>query len=286
VAVIFALLPLSTFAQGSIFGTVTNSNLSTPANGEISFFGFLDSTDEEIRIETSVGAGYDNGNWYDDFQNYLTEAAGNPYEFYFFNPANSEGANLEGPIPSNSFQQENIALSSVNWPARPTGLVATSESPTSTRIEWTFTPGLTYHVYRRDTTSNGSFFRIDDPAGSLFSPGVADSAFVDTDLDGTTTYEYVVIAESAPGVYSQHSDPVRLAAGCCLAFRGNVDGDPADAVNISDLTYLVATLFQGGPEPPCPAEADVEASGAVNVSDVTYLVSALFQGGPAPAACP
>ena len=47
----------SAMAQGSIFGTVANSDLSTPANGEMSFYGFLDDTDEEIRIESSAGAG-------------------------------------------------------------------------------------------------------------------------------------------------------------------------------------------------------------------------------------
>ena len=29
--------------------------------------------------------GYDAGNWFDDFQNYLTEAPGNPYDYHFFN---------------------------------------------------------------------------------------------------------------------------------------------------------------------------------------------------------
>ena len=65
--VMLLLYSSSAFAQGSIFGTVTNSDLTTPANGEISFYGFLDDTDEEIRIETSIGAGYDAGNWFDDF---------------------------------------------------------------------------------------------------------------------------------------------------------------------------------------------------------------------------
>ena len=116
--VLLMVLTMSTsaFAQGSIFGTVTNSDASTPANGEITFVGFLDDTDEEIRIETSDGAGYDAGNWFDDFQNYLTEAPGNPYDYYFRNSANGEGFHLSGPIPNNSFQQENIALTAVAWP--------------------------------------------------------------------------------------------------------------------------------------------------------------------------
>jgi hypothetical protein len=91
VFVVMLAISSPAWAQGSIFGTVTNSDVSTPANGEISFFGFLDDTDEEIRIETSDGAGYDAGNWFDDFQNYLTEAPGNPYDYYFYNIANGEG---------------------------------------------------------------------------------------------------------------------------------------------------------------------------------------------------
>jgi len=100
-------------AQGSIFGTVTNSNASVPANGDISFIGYLDDTDEEIRIETSDGAGYDSGFWYDDFQNYLTEASGNPYDYHFYNVTNNEGFVLSDTIPINSFQQEDVVLAPV-----------------------------------------------------------------------------------------------------------------------------------------------------------------------------
>ena len=169
----------SAFAQGSIFGTVSNADLSTPANGDISFFGYLDNTDEEIRLETSTGAGYDAGNWFDDFQNYLTEAPGNPYDYHFYNIANGEGFVLSKPIPNNSFQQENITLATVSWPAAPTGLSGTPVSGSTVIITWNGSPGVTYHVYRRNATSSGSFFRIDDPTGSLSNHGVADSFFVD-----------------------------------------------------------------------------------------------------------
>jgi len=71
--------------------------------------------------------------------------------------------------------------------------------------------------------------------------------------------------------------------GCCAGIRGNVDG--IGEVNVSDLTYLVAYLFQGGPGAPCVEESDVDGSEATNVSDLTYLVAFLFQGGPDPADC-
>ncbi|MFH1372842.1 MAG: hypothetical protein ABII79_03495 [bacterium] len=58
------------------------------------------------------------------------------------------------------------------------------------------------------------------------------------------------------------------------------------SIDVADNTYLVAYLFQGGPDPPCAEEADVDASGGNDVGDLTYLVAYLFQGGPAPAPCP
>ncbi len=201
-------LSTSAWAQGSVFGTVTNANATTPANGEISFVGYLDDTDEEIRIESCDGAGYDVGNWFDDFQNYLTEAPGNPYDYHFYNSANGEGVILSGGIPNNSFQQENVALAVVGWPVAPQGLSAVSASSSTMLLSWTAVPGLTYHVYRRNGASNGSFFRIDDPSGSLANPGVAEGLFVDNTVDGVSTYDYAVIAEDPSGSLSPHSGVV------------------------------------------------------------------------------
>ena len=205
--VILMLLTLSTsaFAQGNIFGPVTNSDLSTPANGEISFFGFLDDTDEEIRIETSDGAGYDAGNWFDDFQNYLTEGAGNPYDYYFYNVVNGEAFHLGKLIPSNGFQEEPIQLAANTWPTAPGGLTGTAVSSTAVILYWNKEAGLTYHVYRRAAASNGSFFRLDAPTGSLSNRGVVDSFFVDNTVSGGGSYQYVLIGEDDAGNLSAHS---------------------------------------------------------------------------------
>ena len=204
-ALLIVFSPLSAYAQGSIFGTVQNADLTVPANGQISFFGYLDDTDEEIRIETSIGAGYDNGNWFDDFQNYLTETPGNPYDYHFTNAFVGQGFKLSKLIPNNSFQQENILLASVSWPGQPTGLTGFAVSASTVEISWSAQPGVTYHVYRRLSASNGSLFRIDDPTGSLANPGVSDSFFVDATVNGISSYDYVIIGENATGDYSQHS---------------------------------------------------------------------------------
>jgi len=77
-------------------------------------------------------------------------------------------------------------------------------------------------------------------------------------------------------------------ACCCIGIRGNASGDEQEAINITDITYLVAYCFGGGPVPGCPAEgnADADGGGAINISDITYLVAYCFGGGPEPPYCP
>ncbi|MEW5994333.1 MAG: M1 family aminopeptidase [Candidatus Zixiibacteriota bacterium] len=59
------------------------------------------------------------------------------------------------------------------------------------------------------------------------------------------------------------------------------DVDSSGEVDVADLTFLVAYLFQGGAAPQILNTADVDASCQINVDDVTYYVAYLFQGGPA-----
>ena len=78
-------------------------------------------------------------------------------------------------------------------------------------------------------------------------------------------------------------------AGCCLGgVRGNVDYDPEDDVDISDLVHLVDFMFNGGTEPVCFEEADVDDDFVteLNIADLVYLVDYIFLGGPALPPCP
>ncbi|MBU8934479.1 MAG: hypothetical protein KOO62_10795 [candidate division Zixibacteria bacterium] len=82
-----------------------------------------------------------------------------------------------------------------------------------------------------------------------------------------------------------------VSSDVCLN-RGNVDGIIGDGgpVDIADLTYLVAYLFNGGSPPPCQDEGNVDAvagsGGPINIADLTYLVAYLFTSGPPPPPCP
>ncbi|MFH1374410.1 MAG: FG-GAP-like repeat-containing protein [bacterium] len=71
--------------------------------------------------------------------------------------------------------------------------------------------------------------------------------------------------------------------GCCQALRGDIDG--SGPVDVGDLTYLVAYLFQGGLPPPCLSEGDPDGSSAIDVGDLTFIVAYLFQSGAAPTPC-
>lgn len=281
-ALMIATIPQISFAQGSIWGVLRNADQSTPANGEMRFVGFLDNTDEEIRTDFVVGAGYDNGNWYDDFQNYLTEGAGNPYRYHFCNITNSQGAVLSKNIPSNSFQQENITLALVDWPEQPQTLVAERTSDTVATLYWApdTTELLSYHIYRRVEGSGGSFFRVDNPAGLLSDPGVFDTTYIDSTVSGAGEFEYILIAENSFGDYSRPSEvALTFPIGCC-----DTPGDASNdgKMNIGDVTFIIAEMFLGGPAPECRDEADPDGNGKTNIGDVTFLISRLFLGGGPP----
>jgi len=265
-------------AQGSIFGQVYNSDATVPDSGNIVFFGYLDDTDEEIRLESSVGAGYDVGNWFDDFQNYLTEAAGNPYDFHFYNTDNGEGFILSGSIPNNSFQQENVTLEPVSWPSVPVVIDFYITGEPALKLLWSYTEGNTYHVYRREATSDGSFYRLDDPTGLPGSAGVADSIYVDQDIDFGGAYDYLIIAEDASGNLSPHSDIMTVDITSDYFIVGDVNDDIL--VNVGDCVFTITYLYRGG-QPPEPLESgDTNCDGLVNLGDVVYTLNFIFRDGP------
>ena len=73
----------------------------------------------------------------------------------------------------------------------------------------------------------------------------------------------------------------------CCVIRGDVNHDGGSVIDISDLTYMVAYMFAGGPEPICLTELDVNGSGGIpDISDLVYMVAYMFQAGPAPVPCP
>lgn len=66
--------------------------------------------------------------------------------------------------------------------------------------------------------------------------------------------------------------------------RGDVNNDKS--ITVTDITYLIAYLMQGGPAPvPVMEMADANCDGKPSIGDVVWLINYLFKGGPKPLIC-
>ncbi len=60
------------------------------------------------------------------------------------------------------------------------------------------------------------------------------------------------------------------------------DVDLSETLDMSDLTFLVAHLFQGGRAPLLLGAAEMNGDSELNISDITYFIDYLFRDGPTP----
>jgi hypothetical protein len=81
---------------------------------------------------------------------------------------------------------------------------------------------------------------------------------------------------------------IHFEGPCCVGLRGNVDMDPDDYTDVSDILFLARAVLLGGAEPTCMDEANVAEIEAdiLDVSDVLYLARAALLGGDPPPPCP
>ena len=77
------------------------------------------------------------------------------------------------------------------------------------------------------------------------------------------------------------------SVGCCVGSTGNIDCDPTDGADISDLTALIDDLYISFSPLCCPAEANTDGSvdGNIDISDLTALIDYLYISFTPPAAC-
>ena len=77
-----------------------------------------------------------------------------------------------------------------------------------------------------------------------------------------------------------------LPPPCCIGLRGDFDGDGNNAT-VLDLNFLIDDIFRGGPDSPCPEEADINNDGQIStVLDLTFIIDVIYRGGAAPDSCP
>lgn len=270
-------------AQGSISGVVTKSDLTSPAEGDLVFFGFVDGTDDEIHLSGSIGVDYDQGHWYDDFQNFMTHAPNVPYCYCFFDTIAGEGTSLVGTMPTESYTIQDLMLAPATWPYPPSNVTARRTGSDVVTIAWDSTEFTTWRVYRRAGTSQGSLYRIDNPTGNI-GQGLTVPRFVDTNPCDDDSCSYLVIARYNDGRYSPPSKLtwVRMTS-CCVGRVGDANGTGGDEPTIGDINAMIDHLYIYLNPLPCLSEADANQSGGldpveedITILDIMVIVDHMF----------
>lgn len=151
--------------------------------------------------------------------------------------------------------------------------------------------------------SGVSFLSPALPAGSDGSPSGGVPSFLltfdVTNTDGIFEIDSCCIASSNHLIFvkagfgtgivpSFTKSVITIGSGSCCVDpnRGDVNGDGGDTLDIADLVYLIAFMFQGGPPPPCDLEGNIDGSDGIDMSDLVVLIDYMFRGGVPPADCP
>lgn len=110
------------------------------------------------------------------------------------------------------------------------------------------------------------------------------------DRDGDGFCESV---DNCPGTYNpdqidlNHNDRGDACENCCVGIRGNIDDDPSDVIDISDLVYMINYMLRSpaGPVPDCFEETDLDNSGILEIVDLVIMVDFQFRNGTPPDPC-
>jgi hypothetical protein len=124
----------------------------------------------------------------------------------------------------------------------------------------------------------------------LATPSIATSNFVDSG-DGTASFVW------SPQITELGSYDISFVCADRYGIADSVhlkifvsacgDADGSGSVNLADIVFILAYIFQDGPAPNSPFLADADCNSRILVADVVYIVNYIYLDGPAPCAkCP
>lgn len=172
-----------------------------------------------------------------------------------------------------------------------------------------------YNPDQADSDGNGIGDACDDPCPGQMPGDANNDGIIDIgDITFLATYLYAGGAAPAPmangdpngDCYINIGDLIYLAAyidaggpapvdctcanpdptKCCYDITGNIDYDPTDLIDVSDLVFFVDYQFRSGDAPPCLDEADIDGIAGIDVGDLVYMVDYQFRSGAQPLDCP
>ncbi len=125
------------------------------------------------------------------------------------------------------------------------------------------------------------------PAGTRCFSGSTD--WVNTEFDltlysGVHQFMFRFVSDMAVTGEGWYIDDVRVS-GCCQSLSGNVDCDPGNGTDISDLAALIDYLYISFNPPCCRASANVDGLAGIDISDLTALIDYLYISFTPPSAC-
>ncbi len=103
----------------------------------------------------------------------------------------------------------------------------------------------------------------------------------DQDSDGLCASNDNCPTVNNPDQIDSNND--NIGDACCCVLRG--DNDLNGSHEISDLTFIVDYLFDGGESSGCPTHMDINGDIEVGISDLTFYVEYMFNFGDAPPNC-
>jgi hypothetical protein len=143
-----------------------------------------------------------------------------------------------------------------------------------------------FHAAGGSSPRHWSLISGDLPYGLDFDGGTIGTLSGTPDYKATFYFTLVVKDNDVPArtdtihVEMTVTDPPTPAYVCGDADRDNL-------IDISDVVYLIAYIFSGGPAPNPLLAGDANCDKSLDISDVVYLIAFIFSSGPWPChSCP
>ena len=106
----------------------------------------------------------------------------------------------------------------------------------------------------------------------------------DSGLKTSGTFRIQITGADGPGPWPYHCSIHLGMTGliklnpppCCTGTTGNVDCDPSNGVDISDMSTLIDNLYISFTPLCCDAAANIDGSPGVDISDLSALIDHLY----------